>query len=165
MGTLVTLIFILLSCRDPDPREAILEALQKDPAAAIEAAEAIEDPLERTVIITQLVEEFPHRTRPLCDALPTEIAKERCIRLNQRPHLWKPQKDHLKLQPTPITPLQEACSIDPHPTTCRTAQAQQFAKAKQADKAKQACEAISEERWKAECYFTISVDNNVSRYT
>jgi hypothetical protein len=154
MGSMV-IINILFSCQS-DPKQEIMDALQEDPQTAILAAEKIEDPIKRTMIITELVEEFPHRTRPLCDALPSTISKERCVRLNQRPHLWKPQKDHLQLNPPPIDQLKENCTLDPHPTTCRTAQAQQFAKQKDVQKAMQACEAIEQTQWKSECYFTIS---------
>ena len=151
----MVIITLFLACQS-DPKKEIVEALQKDPKSAILAAQKIEDPIQRTLIITELVEEFPHRTRALCDALPTAVSKERCIRLNQRPHLWKPQKDYLQLNPPPIEKSQEDCSLDPHPTTCRTAQAQQYAKQKQVQKSMQACEAIEQTQWKSECYFTIS---------
>jgi hypothetical protein len=167
MGTLVFLIFTLLSCTTIDPSTSILEALQESPEKGIAMAMAIEDPLQRTMIITELVQSYPNRSRPLCDALPTSISKERCIRLNERPHLWKPQKDNLKLNPKPITARQSNCNIAPHPITCRSAEAQIFAQQRQSELAMQSCAAIKETMWQAECFFTISEEfsNHSDFYT
>lgn len=48
---------------------------------------ALPDDLTRTVVVGRVCEAFPGRTAALCTALPDELSRERCIRLNGRPHL------------------------------------------------------------------------------
>jgi hypothetical protein len=158
MASLLLIISIFACTSEPSPKELILEKLKEEPHKAKELAEQIEDPIERTKIITEIVENYPHRTRILCEALPSAISKERCFRINQRPHLWKEQRDHLKINPKALSPLTEDCTLDPNINTCRTAQALDFLEDNDIESAFQTCASITENRWQAECFFTISED-------
>ncbi|MDP2306604.1 MAG: hypothetical protein Q8P18_11335 [Pseudomonadota bacterium] len=48
---------------------------------------ALPDDLTRTVVVGRLGEAFPGRTAALCRSLPDELSRQRCQRLNDRPHL------------------------------------------------------------------------------
>ena len=157
MASIFFLISLFSCDSEPSKKEKILEALKEEPHKAKELALQLENPIERTQIITEIVENYPHRTRILCEVLPSKISQERCFRINQRPHLWKEQRDHLNITPTAaITPLKEDCSLDPNINTCRTAQALKFAQNGDSDSALQACAALEETLWQSECFFTIS---------
>lgn len=156
MASILLIISIFACTSTPSPKELILEKMKEEPHKAKELAEQIEDPIERTQIITEIVENYPHRTRILCEALPSKTSKERCFRINQRPHLWKEQRDHLKIKPKALTPIKEDCTLDPNINTCRTAQALAFLADTDIDSAFQTCASIIENRWQAECFFTIS---------
>lgn len=157
MASLLFLIPLFACTPDPSPKEKILEALKEEPHKAKELVEQIEDPIERTQVITEIVENYPHRTRILCEALPSKVSQERCFRINQRPHLWKEQRDHLNISPTvAINPLEKECTLDPNINTCRTAQALEFVAKEDSASALQTCAAIEENRWQAECFFTVS---------
>jgi hypothetical protein len=48
---------------------------------------ALPDDLTRTVVVGRLCEAFPGQTAALCTSLPDELSRQRCLRLNGRPHL------------------------------------------------------------------------------
>ncbi|MES2641229.1 MAG: hypothetical protein V4850_17195 [Myxococcota bacterium] len=48
---------------------------------------ALPDDLTRTVVVGRLCEAFPGQTAGLCTSLPDELSRQRCLRLNGRPHL------------------------------------------------------------------------------
>lgn len=48
---------------------------------------AIPDDFMRTVVVSRVCEAFPGRTAALCVSLPDELSRQRCVRLNGRPHL------------------------------------------------------------------------------
>ena len=157
MASLLFLISLFACNSENNNTERILNALKEEPHKAQELALQIEDPIERTQVITEIVENYPHRTRILCEALPTQISRERCFRINQRPHLWKEQRDQLNITPAvALHPLEEACELDPNINTCRTAQALNFITKNDSDSALKTCAAIKEKRWQAECFFTVS---------
>ncbi len=48
---------------------------------------AIPDDMVRTTVVGRVSDAFPGQTRQLCKALPKGVSRERCDRLNNRPHL------------------------------------------------------------------------------
>lgn len=135
--------------------EWILTHLKSNPSTVQEHFAQMTDPIEQTIAIMDLVERYPNRTKPLCDALPSKIGIERCLRLTERPHLWKKQRNHFEESPK-STPISErTCNLNPHPNTCWTAQALEDA-SQNIDLAMDACQQISESQWQAECHFSLA---------
>ncbi len=58
-----------------------------DPAAVTARVTSIPDEFTRTVVVGRLCEAYPGATRALCASLPMGPSRERCDRLNSRPHL------------------------------------------------------------------------------
>ncbi len=58
-----------------------------DRAGVIARVVAIPDEIERTYVVGKLSEAYTDETRPLCEALPGGLSRDRCLRLNARPHL------------------------------------------------------------------------------
>lgn len=152
----IALIYLLSGCAvsEDGRKTGVLQSLKQNPQRALELVYEIEDPIERTLFITDLVEQHPNRTKSLCIALPTSQSQERCHRITERPHLWKPQRNHF--EPSDIaTPSERICTLDPHPNTCWTAQAIQDLTI-DTNKASDSCAHIDDSRWQAECFFTLA---------
>lgn len=58
-----------------------------DPAGVTARVRAISDEITRTFVVARLAEAYPGATGELCVALPVGISRERCERVNNRPHL------------------------------------------------------------------------------
>lgn len=135
--------------------EWILTNIKNNPIAVQEHFSQMTDPMARTVAIMDLVERYPNRTKPLCTVLPSKISLERCLRLTERPHLWKKQRNHFDTKTTSTPRSDRSCNLSPHPNTCWTAQALEDV-SQDLDRALDACQQISESRWQAECYFSLA---------
>lgn len=58
-----------------------------DQAGVTARVAAIEDQVVRAAVVSKLGETYPGQTTKLCDALPRGFSRDRCRRLNDRPHL------------------------------------------------------------------------------
>lgn len=67
--------------------EEAVAAWPSDAAGVTARVRAIPDEMTRTVVVARLAEAFPGATRELCSALPPGTSRERCERINNRPHL------------------------------------------------------------------------------
>ena len=103
---------------------------------------------EQVFVVTQLSEDIPQRIRPLCTQL-TGAAKDRCLRIASRPHLWK-DSNHTKK--TTVRTSSE-CS---HPHLCAEKRAIDAIQWVQVEKARTECSQIQKKKWKDECLFHIS---------
>lgn len=148
------MLWLLSACTSANLEEELREAFLRDPASGVLMAESIPDPVVRTATVMAVVESHPHRSRPLCRALPERHSRERCERINQRPHLWKqqPNQQSSKSYPPPST---EECTLSSHDTTCRSAKAIKLA-VKSTEKALSECAAIEEDQWRSECSFLVA---------
>ena len=103
---------------------------------------------EQVFVVTQLSEDIPQRIRPLCRQLK-EDAQDRCLRIANRPHLWK-DSDHSN---APTIRTSSECS---HPHLCAEKRAIDAIQLLQIEKARSACSQIQDQKWKDECLFHIS---------
>ena len=164
---LVQLIFLMLGCGSIDesppqkntlsdfqtPKD-LIAALRKNPARTLQTLHSAPNSIDKDALILHTVERFPRRSRPLCPVLSTDIGVERCLRLTERPHLWKQQPHHFAKSTHPAS-LERDCTLDPHPNTCWTAQALLDAK-NDWTLALDACRQIEQDVWRAECFFTLA---------
>ena len=141
----------------------LVAALRKHPARTLQDLHTQPPSIEKDALILNTVEEFPRRSKPLCSILSTRTAIDRCLRLTERPHLWKRQPHHFAKSTHPAA-LERDCTIDPHPNTCWTAQALLDAK-KDWTLAEDACRQIESDLWQAECFFTLAESIEVTKET
>ena len=135
----------------------IIEALQHSDQEAVRVVQQITDPVEKTLAISEVMERFPHKSKVLCGELPSSVSQERCLKLQERPHLWKTQKNILDIpSPSITTEPMETCTIDPYPNTCWTALAKQHTYEQNIPTAHSACAQIEDAKWQAECFFSIA---------
>ena len=173
---LLHLVFLLVGCggfevqSDKEERlgdfkhpKDLIAALQKNPARTLQTLHTTPNSLAKDSLIINTVEQFPHRSKPLCPILSTEISIERCLRLTERPHLWKKQPHHFAKSTHPSKQVRK-CTIDPHPNTCWTAQALLDSN-QDWTLAKDACRQIEDDVWKAECFFTLAESITVEQDT
>lgn len=163
-------------CPDTTCREEwLLERYAQDPDEAAEALERVEDPVERVVLVTRLVETWPGRTRALCNKVAPGPARTRCERINGRPHL---QSDPPKLEstgrpraaggpstpdlpaPSPATspyhgvePVQGPCAQRQEPRVCYATQALRDVR-EDPRRAAAACAGLQDQKWVSECLFS-----------
>ena len=134
----------------------IIEALQHSDQEAVRVVQQITDPIEKTLAISEVMERYPHKSKVLCAELPSAVSKERCLKLHERPHLWKTHKNSLHIAPPDIaTEPMGTCTIDPYPNTCWTAIAIEHTHKKNIPTAHSACAQIEDAKWQAECFFSI----------
>jgi hypothetical protein len=67
--------------------EEAVAAWPTDPAAVTARVRALPDEFTRAAVVGALCEAYPGATGALCEALPPGPGKDRCERLNNRPHL------------------------------------------------------------------------------
>ncbi|MCK6503112.1 hypothetical protein L6R53_06910 [Myxococcota bacterium] len=177
------MLWLLLSCApppaaDPGPDPARVErmvaAWPQAPAEVEAELRQVQDPLERLSLVVAVSEAWPGTTRALCATLdPAD--RERCLALNERPHLHQPTPgakglpppegrgdpgglvDRLArlgaLGPAASGPPREAgCATDPDPRGCR----QRTAAAAEPPDAVAICAAEDDPRWRDECVFRAS---------
>ena len=141
----------------------LISALQKRPARTLQQLHTQPDSIEKDALLLSTIEQFPRRSKPLCSILSTNAGTERCLRLTERPHLWKAQPNHFaKSEHKPEK--QRDCTLDPHPNTCWTAQALLDSKI-DLSLAEDSCKQIESELWQAECFFTLSESMNITENT
>ena len=176
IASLPHIVFLLLGCGGfeeqssnedrlsdfEDPKD-LISALRTNPARTLQALHTTPNSLAKDSLIIETVEQFPHRSKPLCPILSTDIAIERCLRLTERPHLWKKQPHHFAKSTHP-SPQDRNCTIDPHPNTCWTAQALLDSK-QDWTLAEDACRQIEDDVWKAECFFTLAESITIDQDT
>ena len=166
-------------CRDLSCRELQLEeSWRKDPQALSRSLAAMDDPLERAVLALRLVEAHPGHTQQLCQLSLDEASHQRCVRLNQRPHLQtSPAADQApavqSLSPSqgagpPALPWSSPPLLAPCPHEgLRTACQGQHALGRAADQdwaaVAAACLAVEEPRWSWECFFQ-AADTAITRH-
>ena len=152
-------ILVWMGCTSPNNVDEItstelIALAQKNPIQAMRYVESMPTALERDAFIVNTVEQFPRRSKPLCALLSSNVSRERCHRLTERPHLWKPQANHFEtISHPPAT--DRTCSVDPHPNTCWTAQAMTDAQTDW-NLALDSCRQIDTDQWRAECFFTLA---------
>ncbi len=162
----------LSDCADATCRQQWLVARHvDDPEGVAREVAGLTDPVEQEAVIIALSEARPGTTGPLCDALRAGPAKERCERINTRPHLQATASPpdaseevagtFLELtagmsvadpwtDTTPEVPESCAQSVTP---TCVSHAAQQLSQAGEIAQAAAACVAIDAGQWRAECFF------------
>lgn len=74
-----------------------------DPAGVTARVVAMNDQVARAVVVSKLGEAYPGQTMKLCDALPHGFSRDRCRRLNDRPHLAFRAGQHPA--PTAVAPV------------------------------------------------------------
>ena len=141
----------------------LVAALRKYPARTLQQLHTDPPSIEKDFLILNTVEDFPRRSKPLCPMLSTKTGVDRCLRLTERPHLWKRQPHHFAKSSHP-TSLDRNCKIDPHPNTCWTAQAILDSK-QDWTLAEDACRQIESELWRAECFFTLAESIDITQET
>lgn len=162
---LMTMILWMLSCTDTVDKSAqtistyenpadLIADLRKHPARTLQRLHTDPHSIEKDALLLNTVEQFPRRSKPLCSILSTKTGVDRCLRLTERPHLWKKQPHHFA-KSTHQTSLERNCTVDPHPNTCWTAQALLDSK-QDWILAEDACRQIRSELWQAECFFTLA---------
>lgn len=182
----------ITDCKDTACRLAWLnEALARDPAAATAGLDTIPDQIERIALVSELTEANPGKTAALCPRLPRGASRDRCDRINGRPHLWnKPMETNSELPrtrdgggpptsllpaPPPSSSRYSALRGGPGPcanrsdvNACLQAGALRDARAGNAEGAALSCAGIVDEKWRAECMFvaaeTIVLDRGVAGY-
>lgn len=165
----------LSACEDTPCREAwVVDRWPSDPDATLAALDAVEDPVERIVLVTKLVETWPGETSSLCNRLTQGPARTRCERINSRPHLRSdppeppsgsaraaggPRTQNIAPPPAAtsafyeIAPLAGPCSKRREPHVCYATQALREAR-NSAQRAAAACAAIGSPKWTSECQFS-----------
>ena len=141
----------------------LIAALRQNPARTLQVLHTTPQSLAKDTLILDTVEQFPHRSKPLCAVLSTDIGIDRCLRLTERPHLWKQQPHHFAKSTHPSS-LDRNCTIDPHPNTCWTAQALLDSN-KDWKLALDACRQIEQDVWRAECFFTLAESIDINQGT
>ena len=141
----------------------LVSALQQQPARTLQQLHTTPDSIEKDALLLNTIEQFPRRSKPLCSILSTKTGVERCLRLTERPHLWKSQPNHFaKIEHE--RKLDRDCTIEAHPNTCWTAQALEDSKTNW-DLAEDSCKQIESELWRAECFFTLAESIDISEHT
>ena len=130
----------------------IVSRLQKRPLQAIQQLKNIDDEHQRERLVLDTIEQFPNRTQLLCAVLSTEIGRERCRRLTERPlYLWQRNMPLLQEQ---FETTNVTCSLHPHLNTCLTAEALTLAESDWTQ-AKKHCLQIPHPQWKGDCVFAL----------
>lgn len=148
-----------------------------DPDRVIAAVVKTTDPVIRATLITHMGENYPGSAKDLCDWMPAGLERERCITINNRPHLW--QIDGASPETGPkgsgqvfsmltsdlssfndpwlqLAPKIAACPDTDNVNTCQTNAALVAAERGQLDAAGGACLGIEDEKWRFECFFLAS---------
>ncbi|MCB9792059.1 MAG: HEAT repeat domain-containing protein [Alphaproteobacteria bacterium] len=170
MTPLLLLALAGLGCDTADPlddrRAELLALWEADPAAAERALAAVEDPIERQVLVLHIAEQAPGRGEALCALLPVGPTQRRCERIQQRPHLRASAErieddaalglafsDAAQDPWVGVQPVEAPC---PHPdlrVSCQNDAARVAAVAHEGPAAAAACLALDEQRWRQECFF------------
>ena len=79
------LLYLGLSCTTPQPD--FIEQWKQDKAQTIEDLRQLQNPMKQLLLVTQLSEAYPGQTQELCSILQDQQGRERCARINERPHL------------------------------------------------------------------------------
>lgn len=152
-------------------QERLVAAWPQAPAEVEAELRAVADPLERLTLVVAVSEAWPGTTGALCPILEA-ADRERCLTLNERPHLHQPAvgrkgappppersdpgglvdrlADAGPLGPSPEgSPTVPACAGSADPRGCRQEAAARATPAQ----AVAICEAEGEPRWRDECVF------------
>lgn len=165
----------LADCADAECRQAwMLDRWTKDQGAAREALNQVEDPVERVILVTKLVETWPGETDSLCKTLAAGPGRTRCERINSRPHLQTEPPDPPVAKPREaggpraqniappapetspfykVQPLLGPCAQRREKHVCYATQALREAR-QDTSRAASACAGIGEAKWIAECQFS-----------
>lgn len=111
---------------------------------------------EQLVALEAALLSDPAAARALCDEVTAPAARDRCSRLERRPHLWEPRPDAQPQLPSPYrdtAPLTAPCGAHAQPRACWSQLAYGRAAAGAMADAAGACKAIAEPQWQAECMF------------
>ena len=164
-------------CPDPACRAAwVGQAFERDPAEAAAAIGAVEDPVERVVLVTRLTENNLGQTAALCELLPDGPSRSRCETLNRRPHLWVelpdvpvaadrragggptstilPVPEELVSAYADEAPRKLECDRQPDPSACVSQIARRQARSGSFRLAARACTSVGTETLRAECLFS-----------
>lgn len=173
-------LVLLAAChQEPDP----VDLFATDPATAMQQVAATSDPVVQEALVLRLAETYPGKTGDLCRLVmgpggPTPAA-ERCLRLNQRAHLWTVDPAETR-RPPPIRPGGGPSTFrppgvpiprDPPPPAdpgpcdpgrgdfgaCIVREATTAAVAGDLARVGARCEALGDDanpRWRQDCYFT-----------
>lgn len=164
------LALVGLGCETADPLDArrgeLLALWQADPAAAERALAAVEDPIERQVLVLHIAEQTPGRSEALCALLPHGPTLRRCERIHERPHLRaSPErlKDDAALGLSfgegvqdpweGVRVVEVPCDHEALRVSCQNDAARFSAANGRAKSAAAACLALEESRWRQECFF------------
>ena len=132
----------------------------RDPAAAAEQIRELADPVEQIAAVTELSESRPGSTLELCTLLAPGQARERCERLNARPHLWAERKGRspalagLKAQLPDAEDVDPGCAAGESEHACIEEQARAAAGHGDLGRARGLCGRIGDETWHGECLFS-----------
>lgn len=162
-------------CADTPCREAwVVANWPKDNTGTLAALDGIDDPVERIVLVTRLVETWPGDTGALCQRLTQGPARTRCERINNRPHLRTDPPDPPSSAPRTaggpraqniappapstspfyeVAPLAGPCAQRREQHVCYATQALREAR-QDASRAAAACAGIRDAKWVSECRFS-----------
>ena len=165
----------LSACEDTPCREAwVVDRWPDDPETTLAALDKVEDPVERIVLVTKIVETWPGETASLCERLTQGPARTRCERINSRPHLRSdppeppantrraaggPRTQNIAPPPAntsrfyQVAPLTGPCVNRREPHVCYSTQALREARISP-QRAAAACVAMGESKWVSECQFS-----------
>jgi hypothetical protein len=164
----------LSGCRDDQCRVDWLVAhWRSDPQRVVAEVQALPDGPERLAAVQAVAEAHPGSAGELCPTLPEGSARDRCKRINSRPHLWQidladPEAGaqgagkvfpHLVPTGALVSPWEgvpgaaPTCPDDMPARLCRAEASWAAALAGRADDAARICLSIEEERWRFECFF------------
>lgn len=114
------------------------------------------NPIAVLAKVQYLIEKHPGTTSLLCPLLKEASSKERCERLNERPHLWTEKKQkQTKAHPFhDQAPKQLSCSPAQTQHECISQQAIEAARLGNVQEVTKVCQNEQEEIWRGECYFS-----------
>ncbi|MFZ5475673.1 MAG: hypothetical protein ACOZNI_02760 [Myxococcota bacterium] len=157
-----------LACK----RDEALAAWRGDPSGTAGKVAAIADAEERAAVVLALAERFPGETRDLCQDLTEGMYRERCSRLNNRPHLRRAGEPKVREIPTrdapgpatadlprvafglvPAPPAGDPCGEAVDRATCLEHAAAQASVAGDAPAAAGICALASDTKARDECTF------------
>lgn len=172
-------LLLALCCSSPSETDWV-EAYARDPEGTRKQVLALEDPIRQEAAILTLSEAHPGRFRKLCAELTEANVRDRCERINARPHLARvaedrPEEPEPEIRPgggplRPIIPLPDDLpppwpQVDPDPGPCDPDSArfhtclemEAIRAAEHGDVALGAarCRSTQDVLWRDECFFRI----------
>ena len=152
----------------------VLQTWPENPDAVLHAITNHPLPEGRIALVSQVVQAYPEGSARLCPALPAGSARDRCLQLSGRPHLWQEIRPAQPLAPrvgggpssTEISPILDVatrwreltaaadpCGESSDHTGCIIEAALESIGQRRAQEAAALCLNIPDERWRGECMF------------